>query len=161
MVLLPDSWPGRMDEKERQKEMQEAGRHLQESRVGSWLLVLCEQVLSLEGSRWWLSGKEFTCQRRRHGFDSWVRKIPWRGKWQPTPVFLPGKPHGQRSLVGLQFMGSQRIKQDPMPRHTHWVLSTEIAECEAYSKPQGTRKVEWSTGDWTEGSEKGAKSEGE
>ena len=28
----------------------------------------------------------------------WVRKIPWRRKWQPTPVFLPGKPHGQRSL---------------------------------------------------------------
>ena len=28
---------------------------------------------------------------RRHGFDSWVRKIPWRRKWQLTPVFLPGK----------------------------------------------------------------------
>ena len=33
------------------------------------------------------------------GFHAWVRKIPWR-KWQPTPVFLPGDPHGQRSLVG-------------------------------------------------------------
>ena len=32
-------------------------------------------------------------------FDPWVRKIPWRRKWPPTPVFLPGKPHGQRSLV--------------------------------------------------------------
>ena len=30
----------------------------------------------------------------------WVRKIPWRRKWQCTPVFLPGKSHGQRSLVG-------------------------------------------------------------
>ena len=29
-----------------------------------------------------------------------VRKIPWRGKWQPTPIFLPGKFHGQRSVVG-------------------------------------------------------------
>ena len=33
-------------------------------------------------------------------FNPWVRKIPWRRKWQPTPVFLPGEPHGQRSLVG-------------------------------------------------------------
>ena len=33
------------------------------------------------------------------GFDPWVRKIPWRRKWQPTPVFLPGEFHGQRSLV--------------------------------------------------------------
>ena len=34
-------------------------------------------------------------------FDSWVRKIPWRREWQPTPVFLPGEFHGQRSLVGF------------------------------------------------------------
>ena len=34
------------------------------------------------------------------GFDSWIRKIPWRKKWQHTPVFLPGKSHGQRSLAG-------------------------------------------------------------
>ena len=36
----------------------------------------------------------------RPGFDLWVGKIPWRRKWQPTPVLLPGKSHGQRSLVG-------------------------------------------------------------
>ena len=33
------------------------------------------------------------------GFDHWVGKIPWRKEWQPTPVFLPGESHGQRSLV--------------------------------------------------------------
>ena len=33
-------------------------------------------------------------------FDPWVRKMPWRREWQPTPVFLPGESHGQRSLVG-------------------------------------------------------------
>ena len=44
------------------------------------------------------SGKESTCQCSSHGFDSWVRKIPWRRAWQPTPVFSPGEPHGQRSL---------------------------------------------------------------
>ena len=51
----------------------------------------------------WHSGKEPTsqCRRyRRHGFNPWVRKIPWNRKWQPTPVFLPGKSHGQGSLAG-------------------------------------------------------------
>jgi len=33
-------------------------------------------------------------------FNPWVEKIPWRRKWQPTPVFLPGKAHGKRSLRG-------------------------------------------------------------
>ena len=50
---------------------------------------------------WWLSGKELICQFRRlkrHGFGPWVGKIPWRRKWQPTTVFLPGEDHGQRSL---------------------------------------------------------------
>ena len=37
---------------------------------------------------------------RRNWFDPWVREISWGRKWQPTPVFLPGKSHGQRSLVG-------------------------------------------------------------
>jgi len=48
----------------------------------------------------WLSGKEFSCQYRRHKVDPWGRKILWRIKGQPTPVFLPGEFHGQRSLVG-------------------------------------------------------------
>ena len=42
---------------------------------------------------------------RRHGSDPWVRKIPWRRKWQPTPVFLPRKFLGQRSLVGYSPWG--------------------------------------------------------
>ena len=49
----------------------------------------------------WLSGKEAAWQGRRHRrwwFDPWVRKIPWRRKWQASPVFLPGETHGQRSL---------------------------------------------------------------
>ena len=49
------------------------------------------------------SGKEYACQCMRHkrrGFHPWVRKIYWSRKWQPTPVFLPGKLHGQRSLAG-------------------------------------------------------------
>ena len=52
---------------------------------------------------WWLSGRDSFCQRRRHrrcAFDPWVGKVPWRRKWQPVPVFLPGKSHGWRSHVG-------------------------------------------------------------
>ena len=41
----------------------------------------------------------------RRRFDPWVRKIPWRRAWQPTPVFLPGEPHGQRSLAGYSPWG--------------------------------------------------------
>ena len=45
--------------------------------------------------------QECVClQCGRLGFDPWVGKIPWRKKWQPTPVFLPGEFHGLRSLVG-------------------------------------------------------------
>ena len=49
------------------------------------------------------SGKEPSCQCRRckrPEFNPWVRKIPWRRAWQPTPVFLPGESYGQRSLAG-------------------------------------------------------------
>ena len=46
------------------------------------------------------------CQRcKSHGLDPWVGKIPWRRKWQPTPVFLPGESHGQRSLAGYSPWG--------------------------------------------------------
>ena len=60
------------------------------------------------------SGKEPTCQCRRckrHGFEPWVGKIPWRRAWQPTPVFLPGESHGQRSLAGYSPWG-RRVKHD-------------------------------------------------
>ena len=56
-----------------------------------------EEVVQKSRFPWWLNGKESTCQCRRLkrcGF------IPWRRKWQPTPVFLPLKFHGQRSLAG-------------------------------------------------------------
>ena len=62
---------------------------------------------SLFGLSWWLSGKESTCQCNKPGFNSWVGKIPWRRKWHPTPVLLPGKSHGQRT-GGLQSTGLQK-----------------------------------------------------
>jgi len=43
------------------------------------------------------------------GFDPWVGKTPWRREWLPTPVFLPGKFHGQRSLVGHSPWGHKEM----------------------------------------------------
>ena len=60
------------------------------------------------------SGKEpaSQCRRcRRHGFHPWVGKIPYRRKWQPTPVFLPGKFHGQQNLVGYSPWGHKELTQ--------------------------------------------------
>ena len=70
------------------------------------------------------SGKEsaFKCRRHKtHGFDPWVGKIPWRRKWQPTPVFLPGKSHGQRSLVGYSPCG-HRVGHDRTLNATWYVF---------------------------------------
>ena len=50
--------------------------------------------------------------RRRHQFDRGVGKIPWRRAWQPTPVFLPGESHGQRSLGGYSPWGRQSVVHD-------------------------------------------------
>ena len=64
------------------------------------------------------SGEESACQGRRHkrcGFDPRVGKIPWRRKWQPTPVFLPGKSHGQRSRAGFNPWGH---KESDMAEHS-------------------------------------------
>ena len=67
----------------------------------------------------WCRGKESAYQCRRHkrcGFDPWVRKIPWRRKGQPTPVYFPGKSHGQRSLSGCS---PWSCKESDMTEHTH------------------------------------------
>ena len=62
----------------------------------------------------WLSGERIYLQcrrRRRHRrpeLDAWIRKIPWRRKWHPTPVFLPEKSHGQRSPAGYSPRGHSK-----------------------------------------------------
>ena len=58
------------------------------------------QFLSLFGASLVAQKVKNLPAKRRLGFDLWVRKIPWRRARQLTPVFLPGKSHGQRSLVG-------------------------------------------------------------
>ena len=65
----------------------------------------------------WLNDKESACQCRRYGFDSWVGKIPWRRKWQATPVFLPGESHRQ---TGYSPWG---CKESDM---TKWLTHTRV-----------------------------------
>ena len=73
----------------------------------------------------WLRGKESACRCKKHkrcGFDSWIRKIPWKRKWQPTIVFLPGKFHGQRSLIGYSPRGGEELdttEHGGVYMHTH------------------------------------------
>ena len=81
-------------------------------------------LASIWGLPWWLSGKEFTCQGRRlrrRGSDLWFGKIPWRRKWQATPVFLPGESHRQRSLAGYSPQGRKELDT------TEWLTHTELA----------------------------------
>ena len=69
------------------------------------------------------SGKEPTCQCmrcKRLGFVPWVGKIPQRKAWQPTPIFLPGESHEQRSLVGCSPQGRKESDTTEVTRmHTH------------------------------------------
>ena len=70
--------------------------------VYSFVLFFKISHISDIGIPRWHSGKESTCwcrRRRTCGFDPWVKKISYSRKWQPTPVFLPRKFHGERRLV--------------------------------------------------------------
>ena len=77
-----------------------------------------------EGFPWWLSGKESTCHCRRHEFDCWVRKSPWRRKWQHTLVFLPGKSHGQGAWQATIYGISKQSDTDERLNNSY--LSTSV-----------------------------------
>ena len=66
------------------------------------VLLFIQTLLGLPRA---LSSQEATCRYRRCRFDPWVGKIPWRRKYESTPVFLPGKSRGQRSLAGYSPWG--------------------------------------------------------
>ena len=75
--------------------------------------ILNPSIISVQLLRW-LSGKESTCQHRRRGFNPWAGKIPWRRKWELTPVLLPGKFCGQRNLAGYSQWG---LKESDATEH--------------------------------------------
>ena len=80
----------------------------------------------------WRHGKESARQcrgRKRPGFNPWVRKIPWSREWQPSPVFLPGKFHGQRTPVHGVTKSQTRLNT-----HTHLA-----SPCERRLSPNKTK----------------------
>ena len=70
------------------------------------------------GLPWWLRGSRICLQCRRYSFDPWVRKVPWRRKRQPTPVFLPGESPWAEEPGRLQSTGSQRVGHGWATKHT-------------------------------------------
>ena len=88
-------------------------------------------VSVIEGFPQWLIGKEFACigvVTEDCGFGPWVGKIPWSRAWQPTPVFLPGESHGQRSLVGYSPWGHKELDMTEFT-HTHTHTHNVIEHC--------------------------------
>ena len=67
------------------------------------------------------------CGRPR--FSPWVRKILWRKKWQPTPVFLPGEFHRQMSLAGYSPWGRKELDTTEQLKHTHTHTHTHTHFC--------------------------------
>ena len=89
--------------------------------VNLWIFFFFFTFIILKRLPRWCNGKECTCQcrrRRTHRFDPWVRKIPWRRKWQLILVHLPEKLHGQRSLVGYSPWG-HRVRHNWVTEHAH------------------------------------------
>ena len=82
---------------------------------------LGNRILTSGVSRWGFP-KAHAYQDRRHKrcrFDPWVGKIPWRRQWQPTPLFLPGKFHGQRSLAGYSLWGCKELNMTERLNYHH------------------------------------------
>ena len=87
--------------------------------------MIIHQTTHLFGLPCGCGGKEPTCQCRRCGFNPWLRNIPRRRKWQPTPVFLPEKSHGQKSLVGYSPQGHKESNMTEwLSMHAHTFIYT-------------------------------------
>ena len=103
------------------KLLQQSQSYFMEDSHTSFYDTFSLSVSLLLGLLWWLSGKESTCQCRRR-VHPWVRKSTWRRKWQATPVSLPGKFHGQRSLVGYSPWGCKTVRHNLETKHQSLLL---------------------------------------
>ena len=98
-----------------------------------------------------------TCYGRTHRFNPWFGKIPWRRKWQPTPVFLPGKSHGQRNLAGYSPVFVTQLcptlcdptNCSPPGSSIHGILHARILEWIAIPFPRGYIQSMRSQKSWT------------
>ena len=88
---------------------------------------------------WWLRWQHVCLQCRRPRSDPWVGKIFWRRKWQLTPVLLPGKFHGQRSLVGYN---PRDCKESNTAEQLHLLEDSGRQRCLACCSPRAQRESE-------------------
>ena len=70
-----------------------------------YLIVVCISLISNDDEHLFIASLAIY-------ISAWVRRIPWRRKWQPTPVFLPGKSHGWKSLAGYSPWGQRRARHN-------------------------------------------------
>ena len=102
--------------------------------LGNWglekLAYLAKVTQLIHGWSWVINlvpgdsdSKSICLQCERPGFEPWFGKIPWRRKWQSTPVLLPGKSHGQRSLAGCSLWGHKESDMTERLQFTSlWIL---------------------------------------
>ena len=79
-------------------------------------------------------------QCRRFGFNPWIGKIPWSRKWQPTPIFLPGESHGERSLADYspwdhKRVGPNLVPTPPAPAPPSVQFTSVAQSCPTICKP--------------------------
>ena len=82
-----------------------------------WILIFGAHFFELGSFPGGSHGKRVCLQRGRPRFNPWVGKIPWKRKWQPTPVLLPGKSHEWRCLIGFSSWGH---KESELTEHLHF-----------------------------------------
>ena len=88
-----------------------------------------------------LSSKKSTCQCRRRRFDPWVGKIPWKRYWQLSPVFLAGKSHEEKNLVGYSACSHRSVNQIIILKNSNQGLWKNYKEQGMYT----TREAWWAT----------------
>ena len=120
MNSLSSIVPGRLNRLNKYLLSENLWSSSQENTECEWLKPAdrCTPVWGFPGGT---SGKEPACQCRRHkrcGFDPWVGKIPWRSKWQPTPVFLLGESPWTEESGRLQSIGLKRIGRNDVKAGT-------------------------------------------
>ena len=75
---------------------------------------------------------------QKTGFDPWVRKIPWRRKWQSTLALLPGKSHGQRSLIGYSPWGR---KESDTTERLHFTSLHRVGGVVVVKELEGEQRI--------------------
>ena len=129
--------------------------HLSDQGREMYPLDSCLSVFT-EGSGLWMGlpggsdGKESICNAGDTGWAPGLGRFPWRRKWQPTPVFLPMNPHGQRSLVGYSPKGHKEldmIEQCGTHAHTENSVNSTYRDFLGWWSPQASRCMVTVTGE--------------